>query len=563
MVLRFSRFVQSAAAILLLLPGIAAAQQQKAAGPSTGYNVFVRGTLLGREVVTISRDQEGTTITTQGRLSPPLNVTLRNAEFKYRPDWTPVSFVLDATTSSGNMSLRSTFANTAASTQGTLGTQPVSMTHTIVPKTIVHANGVFASYVALARRLAENSEEGAEFRVYVVTQMEIGILVKAIHRERMQIGTSMLDVRRFELVYRNPAGDVLTNLTVADDGTLVSVNIPSESVDLVRDDLASSTSRTQVYSNPGDEAVIIPATGFNLGATLTKPKGTNAAAASKGARLPAVVLLAGAGIGDRDGFIQGVPILTQTAGAIADAGMLAVRFDKRGNGQSGGRSESATLGDFAEDARVIVRWLERRPDVDPKRIAVVGHSEGAWVAMLAASREKKIAALVSIAGASGTGAELVLEQQRHTLDQLNLPPEEREKRIALQKQIQSAVITGQGWDEVPADVRKGADTPWFQSLLAFDPAKVFEDVRQPLLFVHGELDREIPVAHTERLSVLAQKESDSKSIEAVIVRGVNHLLVPAVTGEKSEYGTLPDRHVSKDVTMAVTNWLTRTFAAIR
>jgi dipeptidyl aminopeptidase/acylaminoacyl peptidase len=88
-------------------------------------------------------------------------------------------------------------------------------------------------------------------------------------------------------------------------------------------------------------------------------------------------------------------------------------------------------------------------------------------------------------------------------------------------------------------------------------------VRQPLLFVHGEIDREIPVAHTERLSALAQKESDSKSIEAVIVRGVNHLLVPAVTGEASEYGTLPDRTVSKDVTMAVTNWLTKTFAAIR
>jgi hypothetical protein len=44
---------------------------------------------------------------------------------------------------------------------------------------------------------------------------------------------------------------------------------------------------------------------------------------------------------------------------------------------------------------------------------------------------------------------------------------------------------------------------------------------------------------------------------------VNHLLVPAVTGEKSEYGTLPDRHVSKNVTMAVTNWLTKTFAATR
>ena len=49
----------------------------------------------------------------------------------------------------------------------------------------------------------------------------------------------------------------------------------------------------------------------------------------------------------------------------------------------------------------------------------------------------------------------------------------------------------------------------------------------------------------------------------VVVRGVNHLLVPAVTGEVNEHGTLPDRNVSKDVTMAVADWLKKTFASIR
>jgi hypothetical protein len=39
------------------------------------------------------------------------------------------------------------------------------------------------------------------------------------------------------------------------------------------------------------------------------------------------------------------------------------------------------------------------------------------------------------------------------------------------------VLTGKGWDTVPADLRKTADTPWFQSLLAFDPAKVVDGVR--------------------------------------------------------------------------------------
>ena len=111
-------------------------------------------------------------------------------------------------------------------------------------------------------------------------------------------------------------------------------------------------------------------------------------------------------------------------------------------------------------------------------------------------------------------------------------------------------MTGKGWERIPQDERRAADTPWFQSLLTFDPAKVIKDVRQPLLFVHGELDKQVPVAHADRLADLARKESDSKSVEVVVVRGVNHLLLPAITGEVSEYATLTDRNVSKDVSGA-------------
>jgi len=554
----FRSFVHCTCVFLLGLSGLAAAQPQTASTqPATGYLVFVRGNPLGREAVTVNRDQNGITIRSQGRMLAPLNVTVRSAEFRYRSDWTPTSFSLDATVNDNLLQLKTTFADGRAATEGIAPGQPVSVAHPVAPRTLIHANGVFASYVALARRLFDDSEEGAEFRIYVVPQVEISVRVKAIHRERMQIGTSVFDVRRYELVYANPSGEVATNLITNDEGGLVRVNIPADSLDIVREDVASSTSRTQIHSNPGDEAVIIPAVGFNIGATLTRPK------SAPGSKLATVILLAGSGVSDRDGVVQGVPTLAQLAASIAESGMMAVRYDKRGNGQSGGRSESATLTDFAEDVRAVVRWLEKRPDVDPKRIAVVGHSEGAWVGLLAAARERKIAAVVSIAGPSGTGAELVLEQQRHTLDQLKLPAEERDKRIALQQQIHSAVLTGKGWETVPPQLRKEADTPWFQSLLTFDPAKVIEDVRQPLLFVHGALDRQVPVEHVERLSDLARKESKSKSIDVVVVRGVNHLLVPAVTGEVNEYGTLPDRNVSKDIAMAVTDWLKKTFASIR
>jgi pimeloyl-ACP methyl ester carboxylesterase len=261
--------------------------------------------------------------------------------------------------------------------------------------------------------------------------------------------------------------------------------------------------------------------------------------------------------------VGGVPVLGQLAGALADAGFVAVRYDKRGHGQSGGRAESATLGDQAEDALAVVRWLVNRRDIDRDRIAVVGHNEGAWTALLAASRERRIAALITIAAPSSTGSERILEQQRHVLERMDIPPAERVAKIELQSRINAAVMSGRGWEALPPEVRTQADTPWFQSFLMFDPARVIRDVRQPVLFIHGELDAEVPVSHLDRLGELAQKEGRSRSVAVVAVRGVNHLLTPAVTGDVAEYASLTNRNVSSDVTKAIAEWLTKAFQSAR
>src|SRR4030095_17256183 len=96
----------------------------------------------------------------------------------------------------------------------------------------------------------------------------------------------------------------------------------------------------------------------------------------------------------------------------------------------------------------------------------------------------------------------------------------------------------------------------------FAPTKTVSDLKQPILIVHGALDKEIPPAHADRLTDLARK-SDSKSVEVVVIRGINHLLIPAFTGALGEYPSLSDRNVSKDVSGAVGAWLTKTFAAIK
>ena len=531
------------------------AQEAPVPPETAGYTVFLRGTPIGREDVTIRTGPEGLTVTSQGRMSAPFNAVTRLAEFRYGPDWTAQLFAVDATIDGAPLSLKTTFSAGMATSQGTQGDARLNVSHQVAPRTIILPNGVFAGYAALARRLA-SAKEGEQLRAYILPAAEIGVRVTAVTPDTMQLGNDILQVRRYDLVFENPGGDLAASLTATDTGSLIRFNVRAQGLDVVRDDLAASTARTQVHTNPGDEPVTIPVAGFNLGGTLTRPK-------SGPARLPAVILLSGPSVGDREGFALGAPIFGQLAGSLAEAGFLAIRYDTRGHGQSGGRAESATISDYADDARAVFKWLEDREDVDPDHIALVGHGEGAWIALLTAAREKGIAAVVSIAGASTTGRELNLEQQQLALARSKLTPDERERRIALQKQIQTAVLTGEGWEGVPPEVRQQADTPWFRSLLEFEPPEVIEDVRQPLLFVHGALDRQVPVAHVERLAALAKAESDSESIEVVVVRGINHLLLPATSGEVDEYATLTDRNVSADVTSTIAQWLTKTFASIR
>jgi uncharacterized protein len=202
-----------------------------------------------------------------------------------------------------------------------------------------------------------------------------------------------------------------------------------------------------------------------------------------------------------------------------------------------------------------VKWMGGRQDVDPRRIAVAGHSEGGAVAMLAASRENRIARLILIAAPGRAGSELILEQQSHMLDVMKTPDAERQTKIELQQKIQAAVIADKGWEGIPPELRAQADSTWFRSLLLFEPAKVMPKIKQPILIIQGDLDRQVPAAHADALAELARARKKAPPVEVLHLPGVNHLLVPATTGEVSEYAKLEDKTVAPAVTAAIAEWL--------
>ena len=180
--------------------------------------------------------------------------------------------------------------------------------------------------------------------------------------------------------------------------------------------------------------------------------------------------------------------------------------------------------------------------------------------MLAAAKEKQIAALVLVAAIGVTGAELNMEQVKRALDRSSKTDAEKQETIDLQKRIQQAVLTGTGWDTIPPALRKQAETPWFQSFLVFDPAKVMPGLRQPVLIVQGMLDTQVLPSNADRLEALARARKNPPRVEVAKVPGVNHLLVAATTGEYEEYRTLTEKRVSAAITTVIITWLQKTLA---
>ncbi|MGH2489534.1 MAG: alpha/beta hydrolase family protein [Candidatus Limnocylindria bacterium] len=95
-------------------------------------------------------------------------------------------------------------------------------------------------------------------------------------------------------------------------------------------------------------------------------------------------------------------VLARLAAALASRGVASLRYDKRGCGRSGGRWSEAGLFTLVDDARDAVGVLRGHPAVDPTRIGLVGHGEGAWLALSAAAADPAIGPLTLI-GAPARG----------------------------------------------------------------------------------------------------------------------------------------------------------------
>jgi pimeloyl-ACP methyl ester carboxylesterase len=557
--LHFSRAAGIVAVAALGLGSTATATRAQAPPPSTStFLVFFRSTPVGNEQVAVEKSANGWSITSSGRVGAPFDLIIRSLQARYDADWKPLELTLDATLRGQAATVHTRVNGTTAQTETTpFGAAPVAKSDQIDARAVLLPNPFVAPYEALAARL-RTAEAGTRISIYQPGQGSFEIEVGGSTIEHIMTVNRTIGARRTHLSFNLPNVPPLDiEIWGDEEGRLLRVSVPAQSLEFAREDIASVSARLVTMSRPNDENIRIPANGFSLAGTVSKP-------ANAAGKLPAVILISGSGETDRDENVFGIPIFGQIADALAEAGFIVLRYDKRGVGQSGGRAEAARLEHFAEDARAAVKVMSDRKDVDRKRLAIVGHSEGGWIALMTA-KDERVAAVGLVSTVAVSGRELNLYQVTHGLERSTRPESERQATIDLQKKIQQAVVTGLGWDQinVPEAIRHQADTPYFQSFLTLDPAKLMKDVSQPLLIVQGERDTQVPPANAEKLESLAKARKKAAPVKVVTIPGINHLLVPANTGEVDEYGRLTDRHVSPAVTTELINWLRQTFQAIR
>ncbi len=510
------------------------------------------GVRVGTESVTVSRPAGEFKIAMTGQVGPPYDLITTKFEMTYSADWQPQRLTVEGALRNETLNIGTSFGLTTATNDIVQGQRRGGSTHTISPRTLVIPVNFFGAYEAMAARLV-GMKPGAQFPVYIAPEGEIVTTLTRITPKRIVSPAGASDLQEYDLTMARPGLPMSVQVLVDRHGRLARVIYRDAGFAAIREEFATVMAREVRVTRDGDEQAYIPGSGFNIGATISRPAGPPA---GPSARRPAVVLVGSPGRQDRDEALYGVPVFGYLAGALADAGYLVARYDKRGVGQSGGRVEHAGIDEYAGDLLAVVNWLRARKDVDPKRIAVVAHGEGAAVGLVAAGREKKIRALGLLAAPGAAGRDVVLEQQLQALSRRNEPETDKQAKIALQRRVIEVVTSGKGWETLPPDVRRQADTPWFKSWLQFDPAVAMKKVSQPLLILHGSLDQQTPPSNGERLASLssARKGAPPSHTSRLVVPGVNHLLV-AAAGDVERYDTLGAAGISPDVAAALVAWL--------
>ncbi|MFN8623086.1 MAG: alpha/beta fold hydrolase, partial [Chloroflexota bacterium] len=270
----------------------------------------------------------------------------------------------------------------------------------------------------------------------------------------------------YQVDIKAPYGEVRVDLGTAEkDGKtyLVLLQSPLEGADVLREAVFLPAVDTLKPLAP--EATPDPATlpyavedvsfpggadGVNLAGTLTTPR-------TPGPH-PGIVLVSGSGPQDRDESllpIAAIKPFALLADALTRAGIAVLRYDDRGTAKSTGSYANAGLADLTADAAAAVAYLRARPEIDPAKVGLLGHSEGGIILASLLEQGAPLAFGVSMAGPAAKGADLLVAQNGAILRSQGAAPEDVARAETYARTLYDALLAGD------LDAAKAAATEFF------------------------------------------------------------------------------------------------------
>jgi pimeloyl-ACP methyl ester carboxylesterase len=386
-------------------------------------------------------------------------------------------------------------------------------------------------------------------------------------------------------------GDPTIRLTLSDDGGRMSGTLSQGGgtvpVSLARGEAQPvarvAPRRPQMPTRPvpyAEEEVTFRNTvaDLQLAGTLTLPRSTG--------RVPAVLLITGSGQQDRDETVFDHKPFWVWADHLTRLGVAVLRVDDRGIGGSGRGPQNATSMDFADDVRAGLAYLRARPEIDPKRVGMIGHSEGAMLAAMVAASSSDAAFIVMLAGPGLPGDQILYSQaalifkaqgasdaviawdrsvRERVFSSLKAETDGKPNtavRQTLLDEIGSAKSAGPGLPDGAAG-RKLAEAlfaagsgSWFRFFLAFDPRPALMKVRVPVLAIGGDRDLQVPAGDNLAAIERAVRSGGNTDVTVVSLAGLNHLFQTSTSGSPAEYGTIEET-IAPAVLKLVSDWIVK------
>ncbi|TBR20265.1 MAG: alpha/beta fold hydrolase [Chitinophagaceae bacterium] len=314
--------------------------------------------------------------------------------------------------------------------------------------------------------------------------------------------------------------------------------------------------------------------GINLAGNLTLPK--------KDGVFPAVILISGSGPQNRNEELLGHKPFLVLSDYLTKNGIAVLRYDDRGTALSTGNFKTATSLDFATDVEAGIDYLKSRKEIDPKKIGLMGHSEGGLIAPIVASKSTDVAFIVLLAGPGIPGDQLLLLQQKLIGKAAGVSDEELQKSAVINRKIFDLVIKSTSVEQLTIDLtthmrqllKEGlsgeqlkemsdADfapqinqvaNPWMRYFINYNPESTLEKVTCPVLAINGENDLQVPPKENLEAIKKALTKGGNRNVTIKELPGLNHLFQECVTGSPTEYSTI-EQTFSPAALIEILNWI--------